>query len=282
MPHNPNPTQPVSPLRMGMHQMDLVWNNPAANVAAMERAWRASPAADLHVFPEMVTTGFLTGAEELARVDADASGAPYLPVFQAWARESGAVFLTSLVVRLSPVDFRFANRLFAVFPDGSVESADKMHLFGLAGEDRHFVAGNQPLRLEWKGWRLAAAVCYDLRFPESYRNSWPAQADRADYDLLCFVANWPDRRIAHWEALLPARAIENQAYVLGLNRVGADHHGVAHSGASGVWSPMGESVSEVPRNEAISVVVEVRPESLHEIRRKLPFLQDVRELTLPR
>ena len=151
------PTQPVSPLRMGMHQMDLVWNNPAANVAAMERAWRASPAADLHVFPEMVTTGFLTGAEELARVDADASGAPYLPVFQAWARESGAVFLTSLVVRLSPVDFRFANRLFAVFPDGSVESADKMHLFGLAGEDRHFVAGNQPLRLEWKGWRLAAA-----------------------------------------------------------------------------------------------------------------------------
>jgi predicted amidohydrolase len=115
-----------------MHQLDLVWNDPAANLAAMERAWRASPPADLHVFPEMATTGFLTGAEELARVDADASGAPYLSLFQAWARESGAVFLTSLVVRLTPIDFRFANRLFAVFPDGTVQSADKMHLFGLA------------------------------------------------------------------------------------------------------------------------------------------------------
>lgn len=278
MVHNPNPTQPTSPLRVGMHQLDLIWSDPAANLAAMERAWRTSPVADLHMFPEMSTTGFLTNAEDLARVDADASGAPYVSLFQAWARESGSVFLTSLVVRLNPNDFLFANRLFAVFPDGSVATSDKMHLFGLAGEDHHFVAGDQPLRLEWKGWRLAAAVCYDLRFPESYRNSWPAQSDRADYDLLCFVANWPDRRIAHWEALLPARAIENQAYVLGLNRVGADHHGVEHSGASGVWSPMGENVAEVPRSEAISVVVEVRPEVLHETRRRLPFLRDVREL----
>lgn len=270
--------QPNQPLRLGLHPLNLIWNQPEANLEAMDRAWRSLPPQDVHVFPEMVTTGFLTGLPDLQTVRTDAYGAPYLSRIQDWAREADAVFVLSMVVRLHPEEDRFANRLFAVFPDDRVEYADKMHSFGLAGEDRFFEAGNRPLRFEWRGWRWVAAVCYDLRFPESYRNSWPAGAIRAEYDVLCFVANWPDRRIAHWQALLPARAIENQAVVVGLNRVGADSQGVEHSGRSVVWNASGEPLLELTHNQAVSVSVEVRPEALHELRRKLPFLKDVRVL----
>lgn len=265
-------------LRIAMHQLDLAWNLPDVNLASMERAWKSAPGADVHVFPEMVATGFLTGADELARVEAQADGSPYTAQWKTWAAQSDAVILASLVVRLPDADFRFANRLFAVFPDGQVQTADKMHLFGLAGEDAHFVAGNHPLRFTWKGWKAVAAVCYDLRFPESARNSWDTLGQSADYDVLLYLANWPDRRIAHWDALLPARAIENQAVVVGVNRVGADGQGVVHSGHSGAWDAMGLPLIAVPRGEAATAVVEVRKEDLDAVRRRLPFLQDVRAL----
>lgn len=267
-----------SPLRLALHQLDLAWNRPDLNLAAMERSWKSAPNADIHVFPEMVATGFLTGADELAQVEAHADGTPYIDQWKTWAVQSDAVILASLVVRLPDADFRFANRLFAVFPDGQVETADKMHLFGLAGEDAHFVAGNRPLRFAWKGWKAAAAVCYDLRFPESARNGWDPIAQQADYDVLVYLANWPDRRIAHWDALLPARAIENQAVVVGVNRVGADGKGVVHSGHSGAWDALGIPVVLVPRGEAATAVAEVRKEDLDAVRRRLPFLQDVRQL----
>jgi predicted amidohydrolase len=149
-------------LRIALHQLDLAWNLPDVNLASMERAWKSAPGADVHVFPEMVATGFLTGADELARVEAQADGSPYTAQWKSWAAQSDAVILASLVVRLPDADFRFANRLFAVFPDGQVQTADKMHLFGLAGEDAHFVAGNHPCVSPGRvgrPWRPFATTC---------------------------------------------------------------------------------------------------------------------------
>jgi predicted amidohydrolase len=148
------------------------------------------------------------------------------------ARESGAVIAGSLILE---DDGHYFNRLIWMRPDGSFAFYDKRHLFRMAEEHRHYKSGDERLVVTLNGWRICPLVCYDLRFPVWSRNN-------SSFDLLLYVANWPEKRRAHWQKLLPARAIENLCYVVGLNRVGEDGNGIAYSGDSVVISPQGEEL----------------------------------------
>ena len=150
-------------------------------------------------------------------------------------------------------------------PDGSFEQYDKRHLFSMADEEKTYSPGDKKLIVEVKGWKICPMVCYDLRFPAWIRN-------HELYDLLIFEANWPERRIKHWQTLLPARAIENESYVVGVNRVGNDGNGIAHSGSSMVINPMGEAMIEL-EGEAIAEV-ELEYDEITKMRRHMPFLKD--------
>ena len=265
-------------MKIALHSLDLVWNNPEQNLHQAAEAARAAASARVHVFPEVLATGFLTNREDLAKVSVGPDGGEQVQFLQDLSKELQAVMLCSLVVRLKDLSgsARYANRLFVVHPDGSVGCADKMHLFGLAGEDAHFEKGDRPLDFSVDGWNFRAAVCYDLRFPEAFRNAWKPTEDRPEYDVLVFVANWPDRRIAHWDALLPARAIENQSYVVGVNRVGFDGLGIAHSGHSGAWNAWGHCLERQTEGTPGTMIVDLSREDLQDARTKLPFLKDRR------
>ncbi|MEO1435901.1 MAG: nitrilase-related carbon-nitrogen hydrolase [Bacteroidota bacterium] len=152
-------------------------------------------------------------------------------------------------------------------PEGRLETYDKKHLFGMAGEGDHYAAGSKKLIVEYQGWRICPLICYDLRFPVWARNA-------EDYDLLIYVANWPEKRNYAWRALLQARAIENQAYVVGVNRVGVDANGHTYSGDSVVYAPMGDTPLFEQAHTAAVETIKLSKSTIRRIREKLPFLAD--------
>jgi len=171
----------------------------------------------------------------------------------------------------------FYNRLIWMLPNGQHGQYDKRHLFGYAGEDAHYSAGDKRLIASVKGWRVNLQVCYDLRFPVWARQSnsfFQGSHDTGpEYDLLIYVANWPERRVHAWKTLLQARAIENQCYVVGVNRVGVDGNDLSYSGDSMIIDPMGDVIiSSTHKEENISAVLD--KEHLQQVRDKLPFLKD--------
>lgn len=216
-------------LRLGWLQWDLVWEDPQANCTRVEALLAEAPPADVWVLPEMWSTGF-----SMATDQAEPEGGPSWRAMQTWAERYGALFIGSLRVRTSK-DVR--NRAYAVYPDGKAVFYDKRHLFRLAQEDRYYAAGDQQVLFSWKGWQLAVQICYDLRFPV-----WSRRTPRYAYDVLIYVANWPAVRHLHWEQLLPARAIENQSYVLGVNRLGRDGHGHLYRGGSVLYDFRGAAL----------------------------------------
>ena len=149
----------------------------------------------------------------------------------AWAVKSHALIGGSVALK---TDEGAVNRFLLVEPGGQVHAYDKRHLFRMAGEHLHYQAGNRREIFEWRGWRILPQICYDLRFPVWARY-------QQDYDLALYVANWPAPRSSHWQTLLAARAIENQVYVAGCNRVGEDPNGLSYSGDSLIISPQGRS-----------------------------------------
>jgi len=160
-----------------------------------------------------------------------------------------------------------------VLPNGQLGYYDKRHLFAFAGEDQHYTAGEKRLIASVKGWKINLLVCYDLRFPVWSRQSPQAEDDSPEYDCIIYVANWPQRRNLAWKTLLQARAIENQSFVVGVNRVGEDGNGIYHSGDSMVINPMGETIyTKVDEEDIFTVTLEKN--SLQEIRSRLPFLKD--------
>ena len=182
---------------------------------------------------------------------------------QDWAKAKQSIVCGSLITKDDEVCF---NRLYCVGPDGVRETYDKRHLFGFAGEDRSFSSGEQRKELKIKGFTIRLNVCYDLRFPVWSRND-------SDYDILLYVANWPDKRISAWQALLRARAIENQAYVLGCNCVGEDLWNNRYSGYSAIIGPDGETLKEATGGEqTLSDTLDF--DSLKKFRKKFPFLKD--------
>jgi predicted amidohydrolase len=183
---------------------------------------------------------------------------------QQWAKQLGAMIGGS--VALSTTEGA-VNRFLLVEPQGKVHFYDKRHLFRMAGEHNYYVAGKRREIVEWRGWRILPQVCYDLRFPVYSRN-------RQDYDLALYVANWPAPRSRHWQTLLAARAIENQAYVAGCNRVGTDDNGHYYSGDSLIINPQGEELARAEPGSAMIIDAELSLEALQDYRETFPAWRD--------
>jgi predicted amidohydrolase len=166
----------------------------------------------------------------------------------------------------------FYNRGVFVKPNGQVETYDKRKAFGLGGEDVVFTPGTTETIVDYKGWKINLQICYDLRFPELIRNR-VEQNGLAAYDVLLYVANWPDKRTTHWTTLLQARAIENQCFVLGVNRVGTDGNNLSYSGASAAYDGLGQTITFMNDQEGMHSFV-LSPKELSDLRRSLPFLKD--------
>ncbi|MBC7921947.1 MAG: amidohydrolase [Ferruginibacter sp.] len=225
-------------LTLTLIQSSLHWENVPANLAMWEeKIWRIDQSTDLIILPEMFNTGFTTNAAV-----AEPMNLHTFKWMKQQAQQTGAVVTGSYLVRERE---KYYNRLVWMRPDGSYETYDKRHLFRLAGEHLTFSAGTRRLVTEWKGWRICPLVCYDLRFPVWSRNA------PTDYDLLIYVANWPGARRHAWKTLLPARAIENLAYVAGVNRVGSDGKNLGYSGDSAVYDYQGEVLSDGAGTETL-------------------------------
>jgi predicted amidohydrolase len=243
-------------LRVTLVQTELAWQDPAANRRNLAGHFRGLVGhTDLVVLPEMFSTGFTMDAEALAE---DMDG-PTIGWMREEAAALGCVIAGSLIVR----DLgRCHNRLVWARPDGTLEHYDKRHLFRIADEQRHFAAGNRRVVVELKGWRVCPMVCYDLRFPVWSRN-------RDDYDVLLYVANWPQRRAHAWSTLLRARAIENLAYVVGVNRIGKDGNGATYAGDSVALDFLGQPLSSEGGGDRVETAV-LDLESLRAHRQSFP------------
>ncbi len=251
-------------LNLTLIQTNLAWEDIDANLAMLTAKIESITApTDLIVLPEMFSTGFSMNARHLAE--------PMAGRAVAWMRRmaaaGGATVTGSLMIQESG---RYYNRLIWARPDGSMAHYDKKHLFRYAGEEQVFTAGTRPMTWTLKGWHIRPFICYDLRFPIWTRNLGQA------YDLALFVANWPARRSAHWQALLRARAIENQAYVIGVNRVGTDGKGLNYDGCSAVIAPTGEVLLEEIINERICTLSLDRG-LLESYRKEFPVWMDADE-----
>lgn len=253
-------------LRTLLVQADVRWNAPGANRDRLAGMLDAHAGAfDLAVLPETFTTGFLgdegSGGERM-------DGPTVSWMREQASRHDGAV-AGSLVI--TEGGHRY-NRFLFVTAGGVLGHYDKRHLFSYGGEDGHYTPGTERSILEFNGWRINLQVCYDLRFPAWCRN-------RDDYDLMLLVANWPSRRIHHWSALLEARAIENQAWVVGVNRAGKDGMGLEYPGQSVVHGPMGETVAKLGNDESCQLA-ELDLAAVAKARDKFPFQQDADEFTI--
>ncbi|MBE7175048.1 MAG: amidohydrolase [Mucilaginibacter polytrichastri] len=254
-------------LKISLFQGYLFWENIEKNLQNIDlRLSNIRVRTDLIVLPEMFNTGFTMNAEKLA----EPMNGRTMSWMQGIARRFECVVTGSLIVSENG---NYYNRLVWMRPDGSFECYDKRHLFGMAKEPETYTAGRDRLIVNLNGWNICLAICYDLRFPVWLRNK------NAEYDLLIVVANWPERRAAHWRALIPARAIENQSYVIGLNRVGYDGNEVYYSGDSTCIDPNG-NVVYYKRDEEDVYTFTISGEELQKIRRLMPFLRDADDFGL--
>jgi omega-amidase len=257
-----------STLRASLLQQPLAWQDAAANRAHFESL--LLPLAghtDLVVLPETFTTGF---SMEVQRLAEPVGGPTTLWLTQLAARLDAAV--TGSVITLAAG--QYYNRLLWATPGGEVRHYDKRHLFRMGREHQHFTAGRTAWSVTWRGFRVCPLVCYDLRFPVFSR-----RRPDLDYDLLIYVANWPAPRADAWCQLLRARAIENQAYVMGVNRVGDDGHGVAHSGDSAAIDFLGRTLAEGGADPAV-LNVELHHPPLAAFRDRFPAHLDADRFTL--
>ncbi|MDA7085386.1 amidohydrolase [Pseudomonas sp. SA3-5] len=216
-------------LELALIQTELAWQDPAANRRHFQALLEQARGADLIVLPEMFSTGFSMDSAALAEPE----NGPTSQWLLEQAARLQAVICGSLITQAADGSYR--NRLLWARPDGSLAHYDKRHLFRMAGEHKHYAAGEEQVLLELKGWRIRPLICYDLRFPVWSR-------DPHATDLLLYTANWPAARRQHWNRLLPARAIENLCYVAAVNRIGQDGKGHAYSGDSQVLDFQGETL----------------------------------------
>jgi predicted amidohydrolase len=245
-------------VKVSIIQHDIVWGNPAENRLRLKQQIEAQLGADLYVLTEMWSTGFAINPEGVAERD-EAS----LQWMKDMAVQMQAAIAGSLAIEQ---DGSFHNRLYFVKPDGEVEYYDKRHLFSYGGEDKYYSPGTERVVVEWKGVRFLLTVCYDLRFPV-----WMRYCN--DYDAIICVANWPTVRIDSWQTLLRARAIENQCYVVGVNRVGKDPN-CDYCGCSAIINPYGQTIAECEKNKEYSMEAVFDMEKLNAYRVKFPALKE--------
>ena len=257
-------------LQVSIIQADLVWENKTANLKQLEDKILQLPATEIVVLPEMFSTGFSMRAKDLA----ETMEGPSVQWMRSIAKQKKIILTGSLIIE---DEGNYYNRLIWMLPNGELGYYDKRHLFGYAGEHQHYAAGNKRLIASVKGWKINLIVCYDLRFPVWMRQQKDVDGSfengQSEYDLLVCVANWPEKRSHAWKTLLMARAIENQCYVVAVNRVGNDGNGIYHSGNSMVISPLGEIIFE-KAHETVEHTLQLNGDLLVEVRNTLPFLKD--------
>ena len=271
----------MSTLTITTIQSNLIWEEKSANLRLLEQKIAGiEEKTEIVVLPEMFNTGFSMRPEALAET-MDGETVEWM---KRVSRENGIVLTGSLMIEEAG---NYYNRLVWMLPNGQYGHYDKRHLFAFGEEDKHYSPGNKRLIASVKGWKINLQVCYDLRFPVWARQapshelrSFPLQGtpkgeefSAPEYDLLIYVANWPERRSHAWKTLLCARAIENQCYVVGVNRVGSDGKNVYHSGNSLVIDPLGQVLYHMADEEDVNTIT-LQKEMLEDVRSKFPFWKD--------
>ena len=246
--------------------MNLAWCDTQANLSHAEELIKSQLGADVYVLPEMFTTGFCMEPERIA----EPMEGPTLQWMCRVASETDAAIVGS-VATIAP-DGGYKNRMYFVEPDGKVTYYDKRHLFSYSGEDKHYKAGKERVIVEFRSVRFFLQVCYDLRFPVFGRNC-------DDYDVALYVANWPDKRRMAWDILLRARAIENQAVVIGVNRIGNDPI-CNYDGGTAAIDFFGFVAAHCDDNAEQAVTYEVKMDELRQYRNKFPSLTDSDDFSL--
>lgn len=245
-------------------QSNQLWEDVSGNLENYERLLSKVEDTDLILLPELFQTSF-TMNTALAET---MSGLSIRWLLDCSKKKQAAIY-TSIMIKEGE---NYYNRGVFIQPDGLITYYDKRKTFGLAKENESFTAGESEQIVSYKGWNFQLQICYDLRFPEMARNRVERSGDVA-YDVLLYVANWPEKRSAHWKSLLQARAIENQTYVIGVNRVGRDGHDFSYSGDSRVVDPLGKIFDVQPSIETVQTTV-INKTKLRQIREILPFLKD--------
>lgn len=246
-------------------QTRLHWEDKTANLQMLEEKISSiKEKTEVIVLPEMFSTGFSMKPEQLAET-MDGETVRWMKRI---AAEKKIILTGSIIIKEAG---HYYNRLIWMLPTGQHGVYDKRHRFAFAGEDNHYTAGTKRLIASVKGWKINLQVCYDLRFPVWARQQ--SQQGGPEYDILVYVANWPERRSHAWKTLLQARAIENQCYVIGVNRVGHDGNDIYHSGDSMIVDPLGE-VLYMKKDEEEVLTLQLDKTHLNSIREKLPFLRD--------
>ena len=246
-------------MKITILQRDIEWANPSVNINRADEVIDRNPGSDIYVLPERFSTGFCTNPEGIAESDNSET--------LQWLKRKAAAIDAAIAGSVAVTkDGKFYNRFYFVKPDGSVTHYDKKHLFTYGGEHKRFTAGNERVVVEFRGVRILLEICYDLRFPVWARN-------RGDYDMILYVASWPTPRVSAWSALLVARAIENQCYVAGVNRVGNDP-ACQYCGGSVVIDPYGKTIAACTDNLECEATATIDIEALQAFRAKFPVLND--------
>jgi len=254
-------------LNVAVFQLDSVWEDAQANRAKIDQLLSILPEnTDVVFLPEMFPTGFSMNVSELA----ESMEGETIQWMKERSRDYQLALCGSLIIR---EDEKYFNRLVFVEPSGEINYYNKRHLFTMGNEERHFESGTERLIVTYKGWRICPLICYDLRFPVWARN-------RNEYDILVYSVNWPQARTEVWNTLLKARAIENQAYVVGANRVGVDGNSIAYSGNSQLIDPKGNVLASVEEFTENIVAAQFSYSELNKFRTDFPVLNDADKFSI--
>jgi predicted amidohydrolase len=251
-----------------MIQAPIRWEDRDKNLEYYgELLRRIKGKTDMAVVPETFTTGFSMNVEKLA----DTMDGKTVPTIKSWAEKYKLAVTGSFIAKENG---NYYNRAFFITPEGKAYYYDKRHLFRMGEEEKHFTPGAKQTIVSYKGWNICLQVCYDLRFPV-----WSRNVNNA-YDLLIYVANWPEVRSAVWHSLLPARALENIAYVCGVNRTGIDGKGFAYRGGSMLYTPKGKKLADAGKRKEIIRTCTLSKEELTDLRTKFPAWEDADTFTI--
>ena len=250
-------------MKIALVQYSPAWEDKVSNKQKILSMINKVEGVDLFIFPEMTLTGFTMKSKEMSETIQGDS----FRFFSSIAKEKSANIFAGIIERRNN---HIYNTLIHVKPDGNLlKLYRKIHPFSYSSENEHYNAGTKPAYTKIKNWKIGLTICYDLRFPELYRKYGKKRAH-----LIVNIANWPDTRIEHWRTLLKARAIENQCFVAGVNRVGKDPK-LNYIGFSSVFDPMGKELAAVENDEKV-IVIELDKNYVNEVREKFPFLDDIK------
>lgn len=254
----------MSTLTVSLIQSNLFWEDKNANLKMFEQKIEGiREKTEVVILPEMFSTGFSMKPEGLS----ETMDGPTIQWMQKLAIKKKIILTGSLIIH---EEEQYFNRIIWMLPNGNFATYDKRHLFSYAGEHDHYTSGNKKLIASVNGWKINLQICYDLRFPVWARQS---KDSNTQYDLLINVANWPAKRSTAWKTLLQARAIENQAFVIGVNRVGEDGNHHVYGGDSMIVDPLGEIIYQKNKEEDIFTYT-LHKETIQETRNHFSFLND--------